>query len=34
MQLHAEEAVKAHIANFKKSFLQAKTNKNAPLSLF
>jgi len=31
MQLHAEEAVKAHIANLQEEFfIQAKTNKNAP----
>jgi penicillin-binding protein 1A len=31
MQLHAEEAVKAHIANLQEEFfIQSKTNKNAP----
>ncbi|MBU0942730.1 MAG: transglycosylase domain-containing protein [Bacteroidetes bacterium] len=31
MQMHAEEAVKAHIANLQEEFfIQAKTNKNAP----
>lgn len=31
MQLHAEEAVKAHIANLQEEFfIQAKTNKNTP----
>lgn len=31
MQLHAEEAVTAHLENLQKEFFkQAKTNKNAP----
>jgi penicillin-binding protein 1A len=31
MQLHAEEAVSAHMANLQEDFFQAKTIKNAPL---
>jgi penicillin-binding protein 1A len=35
MQLHAEEAVSAHMANLQKRiFNQSKDNKNAPLSTF